>query len=469
MYPRTSAVLCAAGIVLGLSCFKEVPPSVPLVRIAETAQPGDTLRARARSTDQNGGHIAFLFDWGDGSDESWSAEVQSGDTLSRGHVFKDVGSYLVRVKARDQEGNESEWSDGDEVAIAFAGPFVSGLPQAPDTAFPDTALWFAASAGHVRGESVSVQFDWGDGLQGEWSRFVGPDEPVQDSHRFEATGCYQVKARAKDRDSNTSPWSAPAVLEVSEWPLGPPVLLPLSTDFGVDVMLRWDPGRNQDSVLYSVWFRALGNEEFTLATIGYRSRAIHDPAGRTGWYTVSARLGDDELFAAETLSTVPVFTDSLMVLELNAGREAGYGWDLETGSGGLFPMDDTGSAAQVDFYFTDRSPGHNGPSFWLSSPRLGPEDPGGLVPRGDWRTTWLYTLWGSGQEPVPEFDSLLYREEALVNPGQIYYAVHTSDQYYALVLTENPDPDQGLVVVYSWFQPVRGLRLLRHPELEPRP
>jgi len=448
--------------VLTLSCIPDVPPTVPLVRVAETAQPGDTLSARVTSADRNGGFLAFLFDWGDGSAESWSAEVQSGDTLSRVHVYEAVGLYVIRVKARDQEGNESEWSDGDQVVVAFAGPFVSDEPQVPEAAHPDTALWFAASAGHVRGDSVSIQFDWGEGHQGEWSEPAAPGEPVQDSHRFGATGSYQVKARARDRDGNISPWSVPATLEVSEWPLEPPVLRPLSTSFGTDVVLRWDTGRNRDSVLYLVWFRALENDEFVLTSVGPGSRSIHDPAGRTGWYTVSARFGEEVLFASETLSTVPVFSECILVPELNIGPEAGYGWNAETGSAGLYPMDDTASAAQVDFYFTDLGPGHSGPSFWLSSPRLGPEDPGGVVPPGDWKRTWLNLLWGSGQEPLLEFDSLLYSENVAVDPGRVYYAVYTDDRHYGLVRTSDLDPGRGTVTVHSWFQPVRGLRLLRH-------
>ncbi|UCG43212.1 MAG: PKD domain-containing protein, partial [candidate division WOR-3 bacterium] len=199
---RTSAVLFAASIVLALSCVSDVPPTVPLVRIAETAQPGDTMWARVRSTDRNRGFIAFLFDWGDGSDENWSAEVRSGDTLSRAHAYPDTGRYSVRVKARDQEGNESEWTGGNEVVVAYDGPFVSDEPRVPETAYPDTALWFTVSAGHVREDSVSIQFDWGDGQQGEWSGFVAPGSPVLDSHRFAAPGRYSVKARATDRDGN---------------------------------------------------------------------------------------------------------------------------------------------------------------------------------------------------------------------------------------------------------------------------
>ena len=85
---------------------------------------------------------------------------------------------------------------------------------------------------------------------------------------------------------------------------------------GVQVKVRWDAGANEDSVRYAVWFRQFDSTGFIKVAEVAGRYVNHDPLGATGWYTVSARRSAEEVFAAETLSTVPVFSDTVVVHEL---------------------------------------------------------------------------------------------------------------------------------------------------------
>jgi len=60
--------------------------------------------------DPDGDRIKFCFDWGDG-DESWTDFISSGGEGSASHTWHEKGSYSIRVKAIDEHGIESDWSD----------------------------------------------------------------------------------------------------------------------------------------------------------------------------------------------------------------------------------------------------------------------------------------------------------------------------------------------------------------------
>jgi hypothetical protein len=453
--------LVPAFFLLLVACGP-VPPDVPVLGGGFRAQPAETLEFWAVTHDRNRGNLSYWFEWGDSSIENWSAERSSGETLYRAHSYAQPGDYPARVKARDEEGYESGWSAVLKVQVGFLGPERPMPPSGPVLVRVDTLARFEVAAGHVRGESVSVRFDWGDTL-GDWSGFVASGQPVTDSHLWSEPGEYDVRCRARDRAGTLSPWSDPLAVRAEPWPLEPPSGLRLRSSSGLLVRLDWNIGRNRDPVRYGVWFRPVGTEQFNLVDTVAGSGFLHDPLGETGDYTLTASLDTQVLACAETASTVPVLTDSTILDELNVGLSA-LGWDRASGTGARLPMTDTASAARADCYLTDRGPGHSGPSFLLASPDLGPEDPGGVVPEADWHRSWMLLLWGSGQEPLPEFDSLAYESMVDVSLLEHYLALFTEDGYYCLVRTFGPDPGTGKMPVMAWFQPVRGLRLLKHPD-----
>jgi hypothetical protein len=240
--------------------------------------------------------------------------------------------------------------------------------------------------------------------------------------------------------------------------------LSLSASAGTQVKLRWNASRHDDSVDYRIWFRHLDSSRFRCVDSADHTSYVHEPLAQTGDYTVSARLDSAEEFAADTLSTIPVATDTIVLPELNRDSLAGYGWDASTRLGRRRTMRDSLRAGEAAFYFTDFAPGWSGPFYYLASPDLGPQDPGGVVPAGPWPSTGFFPLWGSNQDPLPEYDSLLYQDAVDIGSVRTDVAVHVADGYYALVATLGPDTGTGSVRVLSWCQAVRGLRLIRHYE-----
>jgi hypothetical protein len=77
------------------------------------------------TTDLDGGQISYLFDWDDGNDSGWLGPFDSGDNVESSHIWSAIGSYDIKVKAKDTNGAESDWSDTLEVKI---GPRLKSVP-----------------------------------------------------------------------------------------------------------------------------------------------------------------------------------------------------------------------------------------------------------------------------------------------------------------------------------------------------
>ncbi len=62
------------------------------------------------ATDPQGKDIYYIWDWGDGSDDEEIGPFHSGETCFARHTWnKEISSY-IRVKVRNVEGYESDWS-----------------------------------------------------------------------------------------------------------------------------------------------------------------------------------------------------------------------------------------------------------------------------------------------------------------------------------------------------------------------
>ena len=75
---------------------------------------GITRRSYSYSSstiDPDGDQIFYKFDWDDGTNSGWVGPYNSGETLYLSHVWTKSGSYSIKVKAKDEHGAESVWSD----------------------------------------------------------------------------------------------------------------------------------------------------------------------------------------------------------------------------------------------------------------------------------------------------------------------------------------------------------------------
>ena len=109
MSPK-SALFVAAVVLVAVCGCENTAPSVPVLSGPSTVLVDSAATFRAVTTDPDADSVAFRFDWGDSSKLVWSDHIAPGDTFSAPHTYTKHGTFVVRVRAKDTEGNMTGWS-----------------------------------------------------------------------------------------------------------------------------------------------------------------------------------------------------------------------------------------------------------------------------------------------------------------------------------------------------------------------
>jgi hypothetical protein len=87
------------------------PPNKPFKPSGESSgNTGDEYSYQTSTSDPDGDQIYYMWDWGDET-SSWLGPYEGGVTISTTHNWDEDGEYTIKVKAKDEHGEESEWSD----------------------------------------------------------------------------------------------------------------------------------------------------------------------------------------------------------------------------------------------------------------------------------------------------------------------------------------------------------------------
>ncbi len=158
------------------------------------------------TTDPDGDQIFYMFSWDDGTSSEWLGPYTSGFTASTVHSWSELGTYNVKVKAKDTNGATSDWSQPHEISIVLNDapdiPTISG----PGTGAPGKNYLFKMQTTDINGDDVYYFIDWGDGTTTEW---IGPfTSGVQatTTHSWSEEGTFTVKVKAKDVAGDESDW-----------------------------------------------------------------------------------------------------------------------------------------------------------------------------------------------------------------------------------------------------------------------
>ena len=87
------------------------PPNTPIMPIGPTEGIAEQEYFYSTQTiDPDGDNVYYLFDWGDGTNSGWLGPYRSGEEITVSHIWHTKGVYNVVVKAKDEHGIESDWS-----------------------------------------------------------------------------------------------------------------------------------------------------------------------------------------------------------------------------------------------------------------------------------------------------------------------------------------------------------------------
>ena len=134
---RSKAFILNYDVDLFSDNNKPDTPSKPSGQV--NGVPGVEYTYSTNTTDPDGDLISYCFSWGDGN-VTLTEWVNSGDTISAIYSWSERGKYDIRVRARDECGFVSEWSEPLTVTMPrsrlLASPlFMRFLERFPN-AFP---------------------------------------------------------------------------------------------------------------------------------------------------------------------------------------------------------------------------------------------------------------------------------------------------------------------------------------------
>lgn len=85
-------------------------PSKPTIVGPTSGKQGVEYDFKIRSIDPTGDNVYYYVEWGDGEIEDWIGPYQSGEEISISHSWNSKNSFNIRVKAKDDNSDESFWS-----------------------------------------------------------------------------------------------------------------------------------------------------------------------------------------------------------------------------------------------------------------------------------------------------------------------------------------------------------------------
>jgi len=239
------------------------------------------------------------------------------------------------------------------------------------------------------------------------------------------------------------------------------VRLEAETDSTVRVI--WSVPVDATPDKYLVFFRPAGETTYSLVAETTANLCVHNPDGATGWYRVEAEYGTETYAASTTPGTMPVYTDTVAVAELNGSGNSGFGWDRNTGRGMTYSMTDVRNAGTADFYVTDFKPAQmNQPPYSIASPDMGPSDAGNIVPTDSWRVSAFTDSQPGENVLLPAFLPTTYFNYTDILNVPCSIGCITADNHYALVKVIAVDVENHRVLLETWYQLLPGLRLTRH-------
>lgn len=101
--------------------YNNSPPAQPQPPTGVTAgNTGTAYTYTASAADPDGDRLHYRFDWGDGTTSEWLGPYESGAAANESHTWNATGTYEITVKAKDEHGEESVWSDPLAVSMPLS-------------------------------------------------------------------------------------------------------------------------------------------------------------------------------------------------------------------------------------------------------------------------------------------------------------------------------------------------------------
>jgi len=85
-------------------------PDRPMIGGETSGKRGKEYDYTFITTDPDGDEVYYYIDWGDNTSSGWIGLYSSGVAVIQAHKWNNQGTYIIKAKAKDINGEESDWS-----------------------------------------------------------------------------------------------------------------------------------------------------------------------------------------------------------------------------------------------------------------------------------------------------------------------------------------------------------------------
>lgn len=185
------------------------PPDTPPVPTGPlTGKAGMIYSFTSSTTDPNENNIRYGWDINaDNEVDIWSDYVSSGEEVNITMSWGEAGTYAIKVKAEDEAGNASDFSDHLTIEVTGVNEAPTDITIAgPSKGAPETPYKYTATATDPEGTDIWYYFDWGDGKTSGWRGPYSSGESIEIGHTWSARGRIEIKVMVKDIHDQESDW-----------------------------------------------------------------------------------------------------------------------------------------------------------------------------------------------------------------------------------------------------------------------
>jgi len=196
---------------LAEASLKSNPPANPTLTGPTTGVINESYTYTVVTTEPDGDDVYYFIEWGDGTNSGWLGPYASGQATTAQKSWTAAGTYTVRAKAKDINQVSSGWSDPLTVII-----LLDRMPEIPTIDGPPkghtgTSYLYTFTTTDPDGDLVYYMVDWGDNTTSGWLGPYTSGATASVNHKWNKTGTYTIKAKAKDIHDVESDWATLSV------------------------------------------------------------------------------------------------------------------------------------------------------------------------------------------------------------------------------------------------------------------
>ena len=152
------------------------------------------------TTDPDNDNIRYGWDWNNDDIVDYvTGYVASGETITTSHIFTTVGTYDIRVKAEDDEGASSDFSEPLSVTVSENQPPNKPTITGETNGKVGNEYEYTISSVDPDGDDVYFEIEWYDGCPGVlWEGPYSSGSQVIKNNTWTERGEYTITVRVKD-------------------------------------------------------------------------------------------------------------------------------------------------------------------------------------------------------------------------------------------------------------------------------